>query len=95
MNRRYFIMDVTQAQSVDVEEAKAMALGLNVKHRYSLDNTKLYIKTTQSEIDVMLERWQNQYTWEQIMQLTYTNEYTLEEIKTILNSNEWTNSEII
>ena len=89
--RRYFIMDITQAQSVDVEEAKQMALGLVVSHRYSLDNSKVFIKTTQSEIDAMLERWQNQYTWEQIMELTFTTEYTLEEVKTILNGLEWTN----
>ena len=57
----------------------------------SLDNSKVFIKTTQWEIDAMLERWQNQYTWEQIMQLTFTTEYTLEEVKTILNGVEWTN----
>lgn len=90
-NRRYFIMDTTQAQSEDVEEAKKMALGLVVSHRYSLDNTKVFIKTTQWEIDAMLERWSNQYTWEQIMSLTFTTEYTLEEVKTILNGIDWTN----
>jgi hypothetical protein len=95
MLRRYFIMDVLQAQAEDVTEALEMCIGLTTTQRYSLDGSKLFIKTTQKDIDAMLEKWGGSYTWEQIISLTFTTEYTLEEVKTILRGVDWTNEDAI
>lgn len=77
--RRYFIMDRSLAQPEDEFTALEMCIGANNTQRYSLDGTKLYIKTTQKAIDDLLVEWGNLYTWEQILQLTYTTEYTIDE----------------
>lgn len=87
--RRYFIMDRTQAQPEDEFTALELCIGAMSTQRYSLDGSKLYIKTTQKNIDQLLIDWGNLYTWEQIKELTFSVEYTYEEIKTILNSLEW------
>lgn len=88
-------MNVLQAQAEDVSEALGMCIGLTTTQRYSLDGSKLFIKTTQNDIDTMLEKWGGLYTWEQIISLTFTTEYTLEEVKTILSGADWTNEDAI
>ena len=91
--RRYFIMNRTLAQPEDEFTALEMCIGANHTQRYSLDNSKLYIKTTQKDIDDLLSEWGNLYTWEQILELTYCVEYTHEQILEIMQTLEWQNDE--
>jgi len=44
MNRRYFIMDTTQATEQEVTDALNSCIGIPETQRYSLDGTKLFIK---------------------------------------------------
>lgn len=86
-------MDTTLAQPEDVQTALQMCIGDVTTQRYSLDSTKLLIKTNQAEIDAMMLEWGNLYTFEEIMNLTHSVEYTYEEVLNILNGIEWQNEE--
>lgn len=86
-------MDKTQAQNEDYLYALNMCIGLPETQRYSLDGTKLYVKTTQEEIDVMMAAFPD-YTWEDIKTLTFSTEYTYEEILLELQKAEWSNEVI-
>jgi len=76
MKRRYFILDRV---SINEVEALEMCIGKMHTQKYSLDGLKLYIKTTQNDIDTYLSGDAS----------ILGTEYTHEEIKTILNSLEW------
>lgn len=81
MNRRYFILN-----KPSLEELKAleMCIGAMDTQRYSLDFTKILIKTTQKLIDLHITDIG-----------TLGTEYTYEEIIVILQSSEWKNEDII
>ena len=77
-------MDIAQAKNEDYLNALNMCIGENNTQRHK-NATKLYIKTTQNEIDLMIASYP-QYTFQEIMALTFCTEYTLEEVKVILQS---------
>lgn len=76
MERRYFVLD-----RPSLEEFKCLEMCIGAMHtqRYSLDGSKLLIKTTQLDID-------NYIT--DITELGI--EYSLEEIKLIMRTVAWT-----
>lgn len=89
MRRRWFIMDMTQAQPEDVLAARVMCIGNSDTQRENLANTELFIKTTQNAINVLLAEWP-QYTWEEIMTLTFCVELTEQEAHDMLALPTWT-----
>ena len=86
--RRYFIMNRSLAQPEDEFTALEMCVGANHTQRYSLDNTKLLIKTTQQDIDNLLLNYPD-FTLQEILDLTFCVEYTLEEILELTQNEEW------
>jgi len=89
LERRYFIMDKLQAAEDDEKQALQMCIGMMYTQRYSLDGSKLLIKTTQHTINQILSIYP-EFTEQDIMDNTFSKEYTLEQIKVIMNSSEWT-----
>jgi len=81
-------MDKSQAQNEDYLDALKMCIGLDSTQRLSIPKTQLYIKTTQKEIDIMLEKYP-EYTLDEIMAATFTVEQTYEGIKIILIGPDW------
>jgi len=81
MERRYFILNRVSPNEV---EALTMCIGALDTQTYSLNGSKLYIKTTQLEIDTYLGGNAS----------ILGTEYTYEEILTIMNTLEWQINEI-
>lgn len=89
LTRRYFITDTTKALTEDVEQALNMCIGKIDTQRYSVDKSKLFVKTTQSVIDKILMVYPH-LTEEDILNNTFSTEYTLDQIQLIMNTPEWT-----
>lgn len=85
--RRYFIMDLP---NVNVIHALDVCIGLNETQRYSLDGTKLYIKTTPELITAKVN---SGIGLSVLFPPGLTREYTIEEMKQLLEGPEWTNNE--
>lgn len=88
-DRRYFIITLPHS---DLNHSIDVNLGVNSNDvRYSLDNSKVYIKTCQSLID---DKVDNQgISFETIFPSAKTIEYTSwDAIKSVLDSSEWLDS---
>lgn len=94
MNRRYFIIDKSQAKIEPLFKALEMCIGKEETQRYSLDNRYLFIKTTEKQLQEMLSQY-SEYTLEQILELTFTVEYTKAEALIELQKPTWQNEEPI
>jgi len=88
MRRRYFIMNVDLVQPDDLLAALMMCIGEVDTQRFSVNGSKLLIKTTSMEILQLLKKY-SQYTLQQIMELTHTEEFTYDEMVNILITPEW------
>ena len=88
MNRRYFIIELPNQNMI---QALEVCIGIAETQRYSLDNSKLFVKTNQNLIDEK----QQSFDIENLLNSQFVTEYTLEEVKTILNNSDWQNDELI
>lgn len=90
LTRRYFFMVKSLAPAEDVPRAMQMAIGGGADACVpSLDDTVVFIKTTQDEINKLLSEW-GEYTLEQILEATHTTECSKEEAGIRLRSEEFT-----
>ena len=72
-NRTYHILDLTGLTEIQITDSLDECIGLNITQRYSLDGTKLFVK---SAGDI-------------VCNLDKCTEYTLEEVIVILNGLDW------
>ena len=82
MTRRYFILNRVSPNELD---ALVSCIGELWTQRYSLDGSKLLIKTNQDLINTYLDG----------SAIKLGTEYTLEEIKVIMKTPEWQSDDLI
>lgn len=81
--RRYFIIEVPNENVVD---ALDLCIGENDTQRYSLDGSKLYVKTN----DELIKKKENQgKKLSKILPSGLATEYTHDEILEIMRTPEW------
>lgn len=84
-NRKYYIITIPNEHMI---QALDICIGDNETQRWSLDKTKLLVKTTDTLID---EKINSGVRSTKIFPNGLTTEHTYEEVLDIMSTPEWTN----
>jgi hypothetical protein len=95
--RRYFIMEIGDTEDPTrltyLQEALYLCIGEPHSQRFSLNGSKLLIKTNENKLEDLFIRYPNT-TLEQLLIDTRSVEYDYEGIIEVLNNEEWSLNEI-